>query len=450
MKKFNLLLLACFALIATTSKATDWPSNYSFDGSTGYGYSSAPMPDEYTQLEAEAVSLSDGVFTMPTAGDDVAFDDVYFSIDNEYELSKLRADAGARQENDTFPAYKVGYDSEAFYVFLTYSHKDNATLNKDFKTEVMFCSYDRLEYNEPVLLPNEGVLWLRYLVLGGVKVDAANKNGSFVLGNYMGTIDDGSSFTHEDKAIAGSRYEPYVSIADYSTSTAMKFILKLKFAALDNRIDPENVIPFTLDAWKAACEEKGITFEIKLTFDNNNTDGPKRSFMWNHTSNNSYFSNAYAGYLAPAAAVVAYDITVDGGTANPVSAEEGATVTVTADVPDGKLFIRWESEDDITFADANAAETTFTMPAKDVTVTAVYQGIGIEEGAADAIALYPNPATDYIMLNGIAEGAYTIANAAGATIFSGVYQGNAINISSLLQGLYFISIGNSTMPFVKK
>ena len=76
--------------------------------------------------------------------------------------------------------------------------------------------------------------------------------------------------------------------------------------------------------------------------------------------------------------------------------------------------------------------------------------VGIEKNVADAVVLYPNPASDNIVLEGIDEGAYTIANAVGVTISGGLYQGDAIDISTLQQGFYFISIDNRTIPFVKK
>ncbi len=56
--------------------------------------------------------------------------------------------------------------------------------------------------------------------------------------------------------------------------------------------------------------------------------------------------------------------------------EEGETVTITANAPaTGKKFAGWTSEDGVTFADAAAMETTFTMPAKAVTVTANYKDL---------------------------------------------------------------------------
>ena len=53
----------------------------------------------------------------------------------------------------------------------------------------------------------------------------------------------------------------------------------------------------------------------------------------------------------------------------------GTTVTLFADDPDeGMIFKGWQSND-VTVADASAEETSFTMPEKDVTVTAVYAPI---------------------------------------------------------------------------
>ena len=75
------------------------------------------------------------------------------------------------------------------------------------------------------------------------------------------------------------------------------------------------------------------------------------------------------GYNAP----IQYSVTVNNGTANPVAAEEGETVTITANAPEaGKVFAGWTSSDGVVFADASASITTFVMPAKNVTVTATY------------------------------------------------------------------------------
>ena len=68
-----------------------------------------------------------------------------------------------------------------------------------------------------------------------------------------------------------------------------------------------------------------------------------------------------------------YAVTVNSGTGGGDYAE-GATVTITADAaPSGKVFDKWTTSDGVTFANASSATTTFTMPAKAVTVTANYK-----------------------------------------------------------------------------
>jgi hypothetical protein len=68
-----------------------------------------------------------------------------------------------------------------------------------------------------------------------------------------------------------------------------------------------------------------------------------------------------------------YAVTVTGG-AGSGSYEEDETVSITAQVPSGQVFVTWTSDDEnVDFASATSPETTFTMPAEAVTVTAVYK-----------------------------------------------------------------------------
>ncbi len=65
-----------------------------------------------------------------------------------------------------------------------------------------------------------------------------------------------------------------------------------------------------------------------------------------------------------------YTVTVNNGTADSNAYTAGDTVSITATVPSGKTFRQWTSTDGVNFADSKEENTTFTMPAKDVTVTA--------------------------------------------------------------------------------
>ena len=78
-----------------------------------------------------------------------------------------------------------------------------------------------------------------------------------------------------------------------------------------------------------------------------------------------------ANYEKDAVVPTEYTVTVNGGTADLTKTEAGKTVTVTANVPAGKVFNGWTG--DVTFADASKITTTFTMPAKNVTVTANFK-----------------------------------------------------------------------------
>ena len=74
-----------------------------------------------------------------------------------------------------------------------------------------------------------------------------------------------------------------------------------------------------------------------------------------------------------------YSVSVTGGTANVTSAHYGDTVTITANVPTGKDFVMWSFEgfapDGLTLTNP---ELTFTMPANEVTATAVFEDIDYE------------------------------------------------------------------------
>lgn len=71
-----------------------------------------------------------------------------------------------------------------------------------------------------------------------------------------------------------------------------------------------------------------------------------------------------------------YAVTVNKGTANPVTAVAGTTITITADAPeDGYEFDKWVSSSGVVFADASSATTTFVMIEGNVTVTATYKPV---------------------------------------------------------------------------
>lgn len=96
---------------------------------------------------------------------------------------------------------------------------------------------------------------------------------------------------------------------------------------------------------------------------------------------------------------VNYTVIVNGGTANVTSAHYGDTVTITANVPTGKDFVMWSFEgfapDDLTITNP---ELTFTMPAKNITVTANYEDINYSVSVTGGTAKV-NDGGSYYTLN---------------------------------------------------
>ncbi|MBO7533626.1 MAG: SUMF1/EgtB/PvdO family nonheme iron enzyme [Victivallales bacterium] len=88
-----------------------------------------------------------------------------------------------------------------------------------------------------------------------------------------------------------------------------------------------------------------------------------------------------------------YTVTVRNGTANPSKAYAGQRITIKANTPSpGSVFAQWTGEG-VTIRNANEVETTFIMPANDVTVTAYYQlapkfAVTVEYGSADKTQTY--------------------------------------------------------------
>ena len=149
-----------------------------------------------------------------------------------------------------------------------------------------------------------------------------------------------------------------------------------------------------------------------------------------------------------------YAVVITGGKTVPeaTEAEEGDEVAIKANEPtDGMVFERWTSND-VEFDDATAAETTFTMPAKPVTVTAEFKSlIGAETGEIEAVSLFPNPAKSHITIMGASGASFSIIDATGAEVLSGtVYGGENIPVASLTPGYYIFRTEGKALPFVKK
>jgi len=149
----------------------------------------------------------------------------------------------------------------------------------------------------------------------------------------------------------------------------------------------------------------------------------------------------------------AYTVTMVDGFAFPSFAVEGETVEIIADEPSiGERFTEWLCEDEITFVEKTNKETSFVMPAKDLTISARFGSTGIDDIKNDDMVVYPNPAEDFIQVTGLSENvSFSIVNSLGQLVkSSSAYNGETINVSGLPSGIYFFCASEKTKRFIKK
>jgi hypothetical protein len=138
--------------------------------------------------------------------------------------------------------------------------------------------------------------------------------------------------------------------------------------------------------------------------------------VWDMRGGIAYANGANTGFLEIDGVTVneSYTVTVASGTGGGNYAA-GEEVEITANIPPaGKAFSKWTSTDGITFDDANKESTTFTMPAKAVTVTATYidlppgeYAISVENsghGIANASATHATAGTEITLTAEANEG----------------------------------------------
>ncbi len=119
-----------------------------------------------------------------------------------------------------------------------------------------------------------------------------------------------------------------------------------------------------------------------------------------------------------------YTITVNGGTANPSTATANTTVTITADAPPaGKVFDRWSTlTSGVKFGSTTSAVTTFTMPVRDVTITATYKDLRKENQAAPSAPTLASKTSTSVTLKTISGAEYCRGSGAwqDSPVFSGL------------------------------
>lgn len=137
-------------------------------------------------------------------------------------------------------------------------------------------------------------------------------------------------------------------------------------------------------------------------------------------------------------------VTVNGGTGGGYYVP-GATVDISATVPGGKLFNSWTTQSaDVSFANANSADTSFVMPGNDVTVTANFKGappavVSVTDVALDqtTLTLYTNKEPQTATLTAIVQ-------PADATDKTVRWQSSDTAVAAVDGGGHVTALGNGT------
>lgn len=124
----------------------------------------------------------------------------------------------------------------------------------------------------------------------------------------------------------------------------------------------------------ATLEDAPAVFTIEGTRDSFSFKSDSYYFNYNARGLiNGFASNPATFCLYEA---TGYGVEVVGGTADKTSASAGETVTLTATVPEGKLFEAWiVTQGTLTLEDATSASVSFTMPESGVVLRATYKDV---------------------------------------------------------------------------
>ena len=175
------------------------------------------------------------------------------------------------------------------------------------------------------------------------------------------------------------------------------------------------------------------------SWDDGNADNPRTITVTQNATYKAEFSTN---------AVQTYTLTVmcnsDQGTViGSGSYAEGAVVTIAAIPNSGYEFEKWN--DDNT---QNPRQVTVN---DNMVFVAFFKGTGVDENEGNLMVLYPNPANDYIRIEGLeANSEVRIYDMMGNLVKLLNADGNEeIGINDLSAGLYLLRCGNATIRFVK-
>ena len=121
---------------------------------------------------------------------------------------------------------------------------------------------------------------------------------------------------------------------------------------------------------------------------------------------------------------------------------EGSIITIAAINADGYRFKQW--------SDGNTNNPRRLVVDHDITLTALFESVGIDESQTTHLRIFPNPASDAVRIEGM-EGKLKIFNANGLLVKSLHINGDTtLSLAGLPAGVYFIGTGGRFAKLIKK
>jgi len=202
-------------------------------------------------------------------------------------------------------------------------------------------------------------LLLALAVIGGGVLPAYANGIPGIPHAFMGTV---STLTPPGPVPEGTLVQAFVGAqlrAETTTDAESKYLLKVPGPGGTVTFKVAGVLANESDVWESG----------KVNQDFNLTITALPGVTYNLTME-----------VAPAGTGTATDVT------NAPPYAEGATVSIKAVAATGYHFSQWTATPAVVFGDADAAQTTFTMPAADVTITANF-----EEGVFYTLTMLASP-----------------------------------------------------------
>ena len=136
--------------------------------------------------------------------------------------------------------------------------------------------------------------------------------------------------------------------------------------------------------------------------------------------------------------------TAQGSTVGSGTYTAGSTVNIVAVPNAGFEFDKWN--------DNNTENPRQVTVNDNMTFVAFFKSVGVDENDGRLLAIYPNPASDFIRIEGVGDDSEVyIYNAMGALVkTANAGADSKIGIGDLNAGIYLLRCGNASLRFVKE